>query len=517
MRAGIAVGALLSSAAAVAQTPPCIPPAQWTPMEQQFVQQARQGYTSQGLPFDDQQACEAVGTMRERMAALMGGIGALKMLANPATAQALQRAMPTAPVGMPGGVAAAPAPQAPTLTEAALAAQIAALPHSAQGVVFQRFRDGFAVNGQRYVDPAGTIVAYGFNARSARYTDVVATSPNTFTIKTGCAVPGATPITIATAVSSGAFWNVTTATGQQMAGEHVIPISDGFVVVRGMVGFRYVPGQGITNIAPPASYRIARFQNGDIGATGYILLERDPASEPAPNSLGGLFSDVKSIGATLGMTKASADYALMRIDDGHLVPIDISMDGKEVLVMRDCQRRNAVVNICHQANSYDSLYEPDGSKNLGHYFWRINWFESDGHPIMITEENGVATLAMTDLASGRRMVLFHRALGISDYSVQQEANGQVDVDAQWMFAHHALRDVAAMFDQAPAPSASAPVLASASTATRPAAAASAPTAASASAPSAAPARASGPNPVPASAPSQQAHPAAAPASAASHS
>ena len=467
-RTGITIGALLTSTAAAAQTPTCIPPAQWTPMEQQFVQQARQAYTSRGLPFDDQQACEAVGTMRARMATLMGNVGALQMLANPATAQALQRAIPAAPPAMPGGVVAAqaPAPQAPLLTEAAMAAKIAALPHSDQGVVFQRFRDGFAVNGQRYVDPAGTIVAYGFDARTASYTDVVATSPTTFTIKTGSALPGATPITIATAVRNAAFWNVTTATGQQLSGQNVIPISVGFVVVRGNVGFRYVPGQGIVDIAPPAGYRIARFQNGDIGATGYILLERDPASEPAPSSLGSLFSDVKSIGATLGMTRASADYALMRIGDGHLVPIDIPMDGKEVLVMRDCHRRNALVNICRQANSYDSLYEPDGSKNSGHYFWRINWFESDGHPIMITEEDGVATLAMTDLNSGRRIVLFHRAMGISDDSVQQEANGQVDVDAQWMFTHHTLRDVAAMFNRPPTAPASAPASASASAPTR---------------------------------------------------
>ena len=392
MRACITICTLLSGAVAGAQTPSCIAPSQWTPMEQQFVQQARQAYTSRGLPFDDQQACEAVGAMRARMAALTGNVAALQMLANPATAQALQGAMPTAPAapGMTTGAVQAPVPQAPSLTETALAAQIAALPHSDQGVTFQRFRDGFAVNGQRYVDPAGTIVAYGFDARSASYTDVVATSPTSFTIKTSRALAGATPITIATAVSNGAFWNVTTATGQQLSGQHVIPISVGFVVVRGNVGFRYVPGQGITNIAPPAGYRIARFQNGDIGATGYLLLERDPASEPPPNSLGGLFSDVKSIGATLGMTKAPADYALMRIDDAHLVPIDIPMDGKEVMVMRDCKRRNAVVNICRQANSYDSLYEPDGSKNPGHYFWRINWFESDGHPIMITEEDGVA-------------------------------------------------------------------------------------------------------------------------------
>lgn len=465
MRTGIVVATLLASTVATAQTATCVPPSQWTPIEKQFVEQSRQAYTSRGLAFDDQQACEAVGTMRARMAALMGNVGALTMLANPATAQAMQRAMPTTPASMPGMAAAPQQALVPgtAMTEAAMATQIAALPHSTHGVLFQRFRDGFAINGQRYVDPEGAIVAYGFNTLSGNYTDVVATSPTTFKIKTGSALPGATPITIATAESNGAFWNVNTTTGLHLSGQHVIPISVGFVVVRGQVGFRYVPGRGITNITPPAGYQIARFQNGDIGATGYILLERDPSTMPAPDSLGSMLSSMKSLGAMLGVAKASADYALMHIDDGRLVPIDIPMDGNEVVVMRDCQRKNRLVNTCRQANSYDSLYQPDGSKNSGHYFWRINWFESDGRAIMITEENGVSTLAMTDLATGQRIVLFHRALGISDYAVQQDADGHVDVDAQWMFSHHVLHDVAVMFDQPPAASASAPNSASAST------------------------------------------------------
>ncbi len=455
-------GLLGGSAAIAAQTPTCVPPSQWTPKEQQFVQQSRQVFTSQGYAFDDQQACEAVGALRARMAALMGSIGTLQMLANPANARAMQQAAP-AVSATPAGAAAAPSPQ--VITEAALAARFAAWPRASRGVVFQRMRDGFTANGQHVVDPEGRIVSYAFDAPSADYTDVVATSPLSITVKRGRAIAGVTPIPIASATRDGNGWQVTTVTGSRLSGQSLIPTSDGFVVVRGDVGFLYVAGKGISNITPPPGFSIANFQNGDIGSTGYILLERIPQQNPAAAGLGGLLSSIKSLGATLGMNQ-KADYALMRIRDGHLVPIDVPEDDKQVLLMSDCRRQNAVVNVCAHAQSYDSLYQPDGSKNIGHYFWRIHWFRSDGHVIAISEENGVATLAMTDLDSGRRVILFHRAMGISDYSVGEDADGKVDVDAQWMFTHHALHDVAALLDRPPVTSSSASAAAASAPASR---------------------------------------------------
>jgi hypothetical protein len=454
------------------QSATCVPPAQWTQAEQKFVQEARQTYTSKGFAFDDQQACEAVGAMRARMAALMGSVGALQMLANPANAQALQHALPLPQVAQQTPTMGGANPAQGASTEASLGAKIAALPHSQGGVQFERLRDGFTVNGQRYVDPEGRIVTFGFDSKSADFTDVVQVSPTDFVIKFGRALPGVTPIKIAQASKIGNEWSITTVAGERLTGQNIIPVSRGFVVTRDDVGFLYKPGEGIKNITPPQGYTIAWFQNGDIGSTGYILLARIPNYNPSGSGLGSLIGSFKAMGADLGLTKKD-DFALMRISDGHMVQINVPLEGQEVLVMSNCRKKNAAINICNNATSYNSLYDQNGFKNSGHYFWRIYWFESNGRPISVTEEEGVTNIYLTDLDTGRRVVLFHRALGITDFSVQQDPDGVVNVDAKWMFSNHRAENVATLLDRTPAVAASG-VVAEGAAASSPLTAASAP-------------------------------------------
>lgn len=54
--------------------------------------------------------------------------------------------------------AAPAAPQPKGRSETELAAEFSKLPELPSGVTFERHRDGFSVNGQRMIDPEGTIV-----------------------------------------------------------------------------------------------------------------------------------------------------------------------------------------------------------------------------------------------------------------------------------------------------------------------------------------------------------------------
>ena len=338
----------------------------------------------------------------------------------------------------------------PQRTEDSLAADFRQFPTLTQGVQFERFRDGFAINGQRYIDPEGKITAYAFDAQSGDFTYLAENRPGEYVLKAGRAMTQSEPITIATAQKQGMIWQVTAVTGKKFTGYRLIPSSRGFVIARDNTGFRYVPGSGTTNIVAPEEFSIAALQNGDIGNTGYILLERTPTSngtQPS-NSLGALFSAVQSLGSVVGVGKKE-DYALLNMQNSRMVPVNISLESKQVQVMSACKQKNFLIAKCAQMESFESTFEPNGTRNMSHYFWRINWFNVPGRPILVSQEGGLGKVTATDLNSGKKVVLFERALGIASFAATQDANGKINVTAQMGFSSESRQDVVALLDSLP--------------------------------------------------------------------
>lgn len=338
----------------------------------------------------------------------------------------------------------------PQRTEASLAADFRQFPTLTQGVQFERFRDGFAINGQRYIDAEGKITSYAFDAQSGDFTYLAETHPGEYVLKAGRAMTQSEPITIATAQKQGMIWQVTAATGKKFTGYRLIPSSRGFVIARDNTGFRYVPGSGTTNIVAPEAFSIAALQNGDIANTGYILLERTPTSNGTQpgNSLGALFSAVQSLGSVVGVGKKE-DYALLNMDNGRVVPVNISLESKQVQVMSACKQKNFLIAKCAQMESFESAFEPNGTRNMSHYFWRINWFNVPGRPVLVSQEGGLGKVTATDLNSGKKVVLFERALGIASFAAIQDANGKINVTAQMGFSSESRQDVLALLDSLP--------------------------------------------------------------------
>jgi hypothetical protein len=346
--------------------------------------------------------------------------------------------------------AAPAAPQPKGRSETELAAEFSKLPELPSGVTFERHRDGFSVNGQRMIDPEGTIVAYGFDTLSGDYTYLAETSPGRFTLKSGRAQSQMEPVTIATAVLQGRSWTVTTETGKKLNGFRLIPSARGFIVARFNTGFRYIPGRGMTSFAAPETFSIAALQSGDISNTSYILLERTPESaNDAPNgSLGALVSSIKSLGSTLGIGKKE-DYALLSIDTGRMVPVNVSYDDKQVQLLSMCRRTNFIVAQCSHMESYESLFQPNGMKNLSHYFWRISWFNAQGRPVLVSQEGGLTKVSATDLNTGRKVILFDRTMGIAGFEAAQAPDGKINVTAQMGFSQETKEDVETLLDTLP--------------------------------------------------------------------
>jgi hypothetical protein len=425
-----------------------VPESQWTPGEVKVVAQAREEYRKQGMPFTDEQARITVQTMRDQIARMTGQVAVIRgMTANRgAMMQAMQ-----APVGVQSMLqndAAAAAPAGTPVSEGQIAAQIAHFPPKTGGVAIRQRREGFTVNDQPVVDPEGRITMYGFDVITGDITFAVETPSVTVVkfMRAGVSMP---PVRIATAVQGNAGWSVQTAGGQAISGPTLSMMPRGLLVSRAGAAFRYDPGQGVKSIAVPDGYVIAPIQRGNIGGTGFMLLEKEVATGGS-NSAAQMLSSFKALGNQLGLN-AKADFALFNGDTGKLIPLNIDADGQTVTALSDCYQRsaNSIVNRCYSAQSFESLYSMNGTRNIQHYYWRVLWLNTPQGPMAITMEDANKEIFIMDLTSGKKVVAFHRTLGIADMDVNQDPNGTVSIKAQLAFSHESVDDASAFLANAP--------------------------------------------------------------------
>lgn len=429
VQAGVAISEMRAKAAPKRG----IPLSEWTDQEKSAIAFLRTQYERAGTPLTSEQEQIAIENMRKRMAQQRSNMSMIQgMLAAKAAADS-------------GAPAQAERPVAGAITEEHMGNVLAQFPEKTTSLEIRSRRDGFDVNGQPFIDPEGRINRYAFNVLTGNATYVAQAGPQ-YVIKTTRLGTAVDPVRIATATrnSSGA-WEVTSVTGKRLVGDSLFPVPNGLLVTREAAAFYYQPGKGIRNIAPPAGYRIARIQRGDVGSTGYVLLEKEGA-EGDPRSAEGIANTVKDFGRIFGLT-TKEDYALMHVDTGKLHSLNIQVDGKMVTQMQNCRRRNALVNECTDAVSYESLYRTDGGPNMSHYFWKVYWMDTPQGPIAITMENGFKDIFILDLKTGKKVVAFNRPLGIQSYLVDQHGDGRVAIKAHWMFQTHELADAVAHLNQ----------------------------------------------------------------------
>lgn len=168
---------------------------------------------------------------------------------------------------------------------------------------------------------------------------------------------------------------------------------------------------------------------------------------PVAGGLGALFSAVQKIGATVGLNKKE-DYALLNLDTGKQYPLNVQVDGKLRTVMSNCRKRNAVVNECSSSTSFESLYSEIG-RNWGHYYWKINWYNTPSGPVAVSMENGVTDAYLLDLQTGKKVQAFHRSLGLTTLDSVQSPDGKLTLMADWMFETHKIDDALAYLRDSP--------------------------------------------------------------------
>lgn len=351
---------------------------------------------------------------------------------------------------------AAAAPQRvalPQISEAALAQQLATWPVAKGTYAVERFRDGFAVDGERVLDPEGRIVQYAVDSATGDAAYLMEGLPGQFTIKLMRHHAGA-PLVIANATRQSGQWAVETATGVRVNGSRLTLSARGFIVARDNALFRYQAGTGLRSHGLPETHTLAAHQNGDIGATGWLLLEKRQDTKEreggilSQGPLGELFGTVKSLGAAFGVNKSDSDYALYHLDTRRTMPLGISLGDKKTNVLSQCQQKNRWVAKCDQLDTVESLYGQDGYPNRSHYYWRVSWFNTPRGAVAVVMEEGITRIDALELGSDRRVSVFQRSMGIGDWSAAQLPDGRVQVKAKLGFESAQQDDVASLFEAA---------------------------------------------------------------------
>jgi hypothetical protein len=364
--------------------------------------------------------------------------------------QIIQQRMQEQGIQLPQGAAANAqnsSPAQPTETEASLNEKVAAFPAKNQDLQFVDRKDGFDVNGQPFMDAEGRIVKYSFDVLTGDVTYLVQTAGNNYSVKYVRAGSDIEGVTIGYASTQPLGWQVRTVTGKKLAGELMTLLPKGVLISRDSAAFKYVPGNGVTNIGVPQGYIIAPFQHGNIGATDFVLLEKVEENSTSP--IGGIFSSLKAIGNDLGINKKE-DYALLGLKDKKLYLLNIASNGKEVNSYSNCRKQNNMVNNCATMTSQESLYDgKTGGRNTGHYFWRTNWFNTSAGPIAVAMENGMKDITLTDLTTGKKFVAFTRTMGIVRFDAAQDSSGKVKIVAQVGFSSETIDDAVEFMKTAP--------------------------------------------------------------------
>ena len=392
--------------------------------EMEMLDKFRAEYGTKGVqlsPSDEARLLQRIRAFKGLAAAGPSGLAGLANLAQPQM---------RAPQQSPGAPAIAP------ISDADARKQLDLLPAGAQLASFQLMRDGIKFNGQRYADPEGKAEQFAVDPETSTVAYVV--SMGTFSnVKVARLGSGSEPVTVGRLTASGNRQSFQSSTGKTLSGDLFFPLTDGALLVRDSVGFRYVVGEGVKQIDFPAGWSPAPLQRGNTSNTGWLLLERDTVEDKG-NPLGVL----KLIGEIAGALPARMDYALFNLSDKRLVPFDISTDGKSVATFAQCKRKNTFVNRCDQMRTYDSIWRPDGSANFTHYFWLIDWQKSQGKSIAVVLEKSLQQVNGYDLSGTKRVNLFERMMGINNYHMALGNEGKYRMTARLGFDTGTMEDVA---------------------------------------------------------------------------
>ena len=319
--------------------------------------------------------------------------------------------------------------------------------------IFQKTKTGFSINSQPHSDYEGSIKEANWDNTTGFATYMIEVSKDAYLIKIMQAASNQEPLTIAKAIFSEGIWNVTTTTGKKLSGNTLLMGSSGFTLTRtDGSGFSYNAFNGIKSINIPQEYQVAKFQNGDIQGTQMILLEIPELTEEERGGVSGLWNKTKALGSSLGINKKQ-DYAFMNVATNEITKLNIPNDGKSKLkCLEHGKQINKYVRECKRyADPVEVIYTKEGNKNINHYYWRIQWYNTPDGVISITLEDSLSKLYATNLQTKKKVLIAEKIGGFNGFDVSMTSDGKLNVKAdKGIFGSDFIQDVATQINSLPA-------------------------------------------------------------------
>ena len=410
-----------------------------TAEEQKMLVEARAMMKASGMPvMTAEQELEFLERSRQvRMGVLANMQGLRQGIPGLQLPQATQQAPESR-------VASAPLATAETGFAAAdgdLASQVRSRLVSGPPTLFEPRRDGFTLNGQPYLDAEGAIVDFAGDPVSGSVTYLVDLGNGQAAVKYHNANSSLPALRVGTLTGNEGGVSYRSVTGEKAGGDWAKPTSRGLVLLRGGSAVDIDLVEGLRTVALPQGFRVAQFQNGDLG-TGYVLVEFDAR---ALDSAQLLMKKGKSLLGMITGNEQSQDYGLMELRTGRVVPLNVSLSRNQVVEGTGCQAMNVLANECSGVRSYEAVYERNGRPNYSHYYWTIRWMNTAHGPIAVVGENGAREVNAIRLQEGDRYSVLKRGMGIQFFEVQPLPNGSLKVVGNWSFQKHPVEDISTIF------------------------------------------------------------------------
>jgi hypothetical protein len=319
--------------------------------------------------------------------------------------------------------------KADIVTDEVLASNKEIIYNAGSPAEFSQTKQNIIIDGKPFVDPEGEILTIGSSNLTGEFTYLIAgQNAKESILKYNRANSGKESLTVAVIRNNYGTLKVFTINGKSYSGTQVTPISSGLLISRDSTIFQYSLDSELKTFNTIDGFHIAKFQNGDVANTGYILLEKNEAEKGSTDSI---FSSIKGLGSTLGLTE-SYEYLLANIATNKVIPLNLQTGDKNVSVLSGCKKGNNYINKCENMSMVESLYDTNGQPNYDHYYWSVNWLNTNSGPIALYKES--SKVKAVDLKNSQEFILFSRMLGVNYFKASQDSMGKIKVKAKLGFS-----------------------------------------------------------------------------------
>lgn len=293
--------------------------------------------------------------------------------------------------------------------------------------------DGLFVDGRPYLDNAGRIVDSAVDEAGGRAYYIVDLGGGSAALKRLDLASLGEATTVGSLVRTRDGVQFATERGLRTAALHVRATTHGAAFFRDASLVLFDEAKGLSSYAVPPGVYLAEYQNGDIAGTRHVLVRRYTA-EARPQAL---MRDTVEIGRELiGRRDPSFDFALLSLDTGNLLPLNIRASRNETGFAYGCIPHDTLTRECLGWVGYEAIFDPDGRPNWSHYFWSLTWRRSIYGPVAVVMEDGLKEVNAVLLLDGSRHTVFRRWAGIQYFAVEPSSTGDLSIDATWGFRVH---------------------------------------------------------------------------------